>query len=98
LIQSFIHSIIHSIFSNIKKSDNKNQMIDHYILFDQAMDVDLVGPYHGDSYGGGGTHTIACGWPGLKVEDIKHGRAAPYMVCQDGEAIGWAPESSIRRK
>ena len=35
------------------------------------MSVELVGQYYGDSYGGGGVHTAAVGWQGLKIGDIK---------------------------
>ena len=62
------------------------------------MSVELVGPYHADSYGGGGTHTAAVGWSGLTIGDIKEGRAAPYRIDRNGTPIGWAPKSSIRIK
>ena len=62
------------------------------------MSVELVGPYHGDSYGGGGTHTAAVGWSGLTIGDIKDGRAAPYRIDRNGTPIGWAPASSIRAR
>jgi hypothetical protein len=59
------------------------------------MSVVLVGPYHGDSYGGGGTHTKACGWPGLKIGRIIPERAAPFRIDDDEGPIGWAPASSL---
>ena len=62
------------------------------------MSVELVGPYHGDSYGGHGTHTAAVGWKGLTIGAIKEGRAAPYRIDRNGTPIGWAPKSSIRIK
>jgi hypothetical protein len=62
------------------------------------MSVELVGPYHADSYGGGGTHTAAVGWQGLKIGEIIPGRAAPYRIDRNGTAIGWAPASSLRLK
>jgi hypothetical protein len=62
------------------------------------MSVELVGPYHGDSYGGGGTHTAACGWSGLKIGQIISGRKAPFRIDRNGTPIGWAPLSSLRPK
>ena len=62
------------------------------------MSVELVGHYFGDSYGGGGTHTAAVGWQGLKIGDIKEGRKAPYRIDRNGTPIGWAPASSLRVK
>ncbi|KAK8888383.1 hypothetical protein M9Y10_039453 [Tritrichomonas musculus] len=60
------------------------------------MSVELVGPYHGDSYGGGGTHTAAVGWKNLKIGAIREGRAAPYRIDRNGTPIGWAPASSLK--
>jgi hypothetical protein len=61
------------------------------------MSVELIGPYHGDSYGEGGTHTAACGWSGLTIGRVfTDGRAAPYRIDRHGTPIGWAPASSIR--
>lgn len=60
------------------------------------MSVELTGPYHGDSYGGGGTHWAAIGWTGLTIGAIIEGRAAPYRIDRDGIPIGWAPASSLR--
>ena len=62
------------------------------------MSVELVGPYHADSYGRGGTHTTAVGWNNLQIDDIKEGRAAPYRIDRNGTPIGWAPASSLRLK
>ena len=62
------------------------------------MSVELVGQYYGDSYGGGGVHTAAVGWQGLKIGDIKEGRKAPYRIDRNGTPIGWAPASSLRPK
>lgn len=62
------------------------------------MSVELVGPYHGDSYGGGGTHRAAIGWQGLRIGAIREGRAAPYRIDRNGTPIGWAPASSLRIK
>lgn len=63
------------------------------------MSVELVGPYHGDSYGGNGTHTAACGWDGLRIGKIfLDGRKAPYRIDRNGVPIGWAPGSSLRLK
>lgn len=62
------------------------------------MSVELIGPYNGDSYGGGGTHTAAVGWTGLTIGAIKEGRHSPYRIDRNGIPIGWAPESSIRKK
>jgi hypothetical protein len=62
------------------------------------MSVELVGPYHGDSYGGGGTHTAACGWSGLRIGQIISGRKAPYRIDRNGTPIGWASGSSLRLK
>ena len=74
-------------------SINGVELICHIILL---MSVELVGPYHGDSYGGHGTHTAAVGWSGLTVGDYKPGRAAPVRIDRNGTPIGWAPLSSIR--
>jgi hypothetical protein len=60
--------------------------------------VNLVGAYHADSYGGGGTHTAACGWENLYVGTVIEGRAAPYRIDRNGTAIGWAPLRSIQFK
>ena len=62
------------------------------------MSVELVGQYYGDSYGGGGVHTAAVGWQGLKIGDIKEGRKAPYRIDRNGTPIGWATASSLRAK
>jgi hypothetical protein len=40
------------------------------------MSFELVGSYHEDSCGGG-THTIACGWPDLRIGKIIYWRATP---------------------
>jgi hypothetical protein len=66
---------------------------DHFTV---QMSLQLVGPYHADSYGGGGTHTAAVGWQGLKIGDIIPGRAAPFRIDHNGTPIGWAPASSLR--
>jgi hypothetical protein len=63
-----------------------------------SMSVELVGPYHGDSYGGNGTHTAAVGWNGLKIGQYIEGRAAPWRIDRNGTPIGWAPTSSLRPK
>jgi hypothetical protein len=61
------------------------------------MSINLIGPYHGDSYGGNGTHTAACGWPGLRIgRTFKDGRAAPFEIVRDGVTIGFAARSSFR--
>jgi hypothetical protein len=63
------------------------------------MSVELVGPYHGDSYGGGGTHTAAVGWKNLVIGDIVDlSRKAPFRIDRDGVPIAWAPASSLRLK
>jgi hypothetical protein len=62
------------------------------------MSIQLVGPYHADSYGGGGTHSIAVGWKGLRIGQVIKGRKAPYRIDHNGVPIGWAPASSIRKK
>lgn len=62
------------------------------------MSVELVGPYHADSYGGGGTNTAAVGWSGLRIGAICSGRAAPFRIDRNGTPIGWAPGSSLRLK
>ena len=62
------------------------------------MSVELVGKYYGDSYGGGGEHTAAVGWQGLKIGDIKEGRKAPYRIDRNGTPIGWESASSLRPK
>jgi hypothetical protein len=63
-----------------------------------SMSVALVGPYHGDSYGGGGTHNAAVGWQGLRIGDYQAGRAAPWRIDRNGTPIGWAPTNSLRLK
>jgi hypothetical protein len=62
------------------------------------MSIELVGPYHADSYGGGGTHTAAVGWRGLTLGDFLPGRPAPFRIDRNGTPIGWAPWSSVRAK
>jgi hypothetical protein len=66
--------------------------------FHSSMSVELVGHYHGDSYGGGGVNWAAIGWDGLRIGDVKHGRPAPFRIDRNGTPIGWAPGSSIRLK
>jgi hypothetical protein len=44
-----------------------------------SIPVKLVGPYHGDSYGGGGTRNAAIGWQGLKIGGCEGGRPAPWI-------------------
>ena len=58
-------------------------------------DVELIGPYHGDSYGGHGTHTAAVGWSNLTIGAVCPGRAAPFRIDRNGTPIGWAPARSI---
>jgi hypothetical protein len=64
----------------------------------KPMSVELVGPYHADSYGGGGNNTAAVGWQGLRIGAIAPGRAAPFRIDRNGTPIGWAPGSSLRLK
>ena len=59
--------------------------------------VELVGEYFRDSYAESEPHTKAIGWKGLIIGDIIGGRAAPYKIVRDGNPIGWAPASSIRK-
>jgi hypothetical protein len=58
--------------------------------------VHLVGAYHGDSYGGGGTHTAAVGWSNLTIGQYIQGRNAPYRIDHNGTPIGWASLNSIQ--
>jgi hypothetical protein len=67
-------------------------------LFDQRMSVELIGPYYGDPNGVGEIQESPCGWPDLEIGYIKHGRAAPYLICHYGTPIGWSPLSSLLRK
>ena len=60
-------------------------------------DVELIGVYYGDSYAETEPHKKAIGWSGLKLDRIIQGRAAPYLVVQNGSPIGWAPPSSIKK-
>jgi hypothetical protein len=62
------------------------------------MSVELIGPYHADADGGGGTHRAAIGWSGLKIGRIIQGKAAPYRIDDHEGPIGWAPASSFRLK
>ena len=65
--------------------------------FQVGTRVDLVGGYYADSYGGGGCHTKAVGWPNLRISRIVDlGRKAPYLIDDGDGGIGWAPASSIR--
>ena len=59
----------------------------------------LIGPYHGDSYGGNGTHTAAVGWDGLVIGEIVDlRRKAPFRIDRHGVPVAWAPASSLRVK
>ena len=60
------------------------------------MSVELIGPYHSNCDGGGGSHTKAIGWDNLKVGQTIHGKPAPYRIDRNGTTIGWAPASSVR--
>ena len=62
---------------------------------DGGNSVLLIGPYYGDSYGGGGKHTAAVGWSRLTIGRIFSDRAAPVEIKHDGVTIGWAPWSSV---
>jgi hypothetical protein len=62
------------------------------------MSVELIGPYHADCDGGGGTHRRAIGWGNLTVGDYRPGKHSQVRIDDDEGAIGWAPLSSIRLK
>jgi hypothetical protein len=67
--------------------------------FIRSMSVELIGPYYGDSYGGHGSYTAACGWTSLTIGQVfTDGRAAPIRIDRNGIPIAWAPISSIRLK
>jgi hypothetical protein len=65
----------------------------------EGVQVELVGKYSGDSYGGGGTHSRAIGSGGLSIGRVfRVGRQLPFEILRDGVAISWAPAHSIQVK
>jgi hypothetical protein len=93
LLSLFYHHHRAIILLSILKGINKQ------LNFIMSTAVELIGPYHGDSYGEGGTHTKACGWENLTIGKIfTDGRKAPNRIDHDGTPIGWAPDSSIKYK
>jgi hypothetical protein len=59
--------------------------------------VELIGPYHGDSFGGDGTHTAAIGWDGLYIGACYPDRIAGIRIDRDDVPIGWTSRSSVIR-
>ena len=60
------------------------------------MGVTFIGPYYVNADAGGEEHTLP---PyitsGLTIGRIIEGKAAPYRIDHDGEAIGWASEDAF---